>query len=237
MMDKKLTRRQQQFLSQFLGIYQEMKSPLHYGAVAERLEIGKVTAYEMLRLLEEYGLVSAEYEFESKQHGPGRPVVLFFPTEEGQRLVNHLAGEPADVKDWEAIKERILQQLREARAEGYEALLGDFLVHIPEHRSPLIFVTELITAFLLSVSALPKSPELIALMAKLQRIGLPGEIGLNTLSGITLAISMLERINRRFAALIQAQTSKFETVLAQMSEDNRKRVGDFTREAVKILSN
>ena len=71
-MKKKLTHRQQQFLSQFLDIYREMEHSVHYVAVAERLGIGKVTTYEMLRLLEEKGLVRAEYQTNPDQHGPGR---------------------------------------------------------------------------------------------------------------------------------------------------------------------
>lgn len=236
-MNKKLTRRQQQFLSQFLDIYQEMKSPLHYGMVAERLGVGKVTAYEMLRLLEEHGLVSAKYEAASKQHGPGRPNVLFLPTEEGTRLVNRLAGDSPDLEEWVATKERILQQLREGNAEGYEALLNDLLIPIPEHHSPLIYATELITAFLLTLSTLPKSPELVALMERLKRIGMPGEIGLSALSGINLVLSLLERINRRFSTQLLTQASKYENILSQLGEENLQRVSFFAREVTKILSN
>jgi len=79
-MKKKLTHRQQQFLGQFLDIYREIDRPVHYVAIAERLRLGKVTVYEMLRLLEERGLVRAEYDMDSGSHGPGRPTVLFQPT-------------------------------------------------------------------------------------------------------------------------------------------------------------
>ena len=48
----KLTRRQHQFLSQFLDFYHEVEQPIHYPDLADRLGIGNVTAYEMLRLLE-----------------------------------------------------------------------------------------------------------------------------------------------------------------------------------------
>ena len=69
---KKLTRRQQQFLSKFLDLYGKKRESLHYTALAEYIGVGKISAYEMLRLLEEHGLVEAEYELPANQRGPGR---------------------------------------------------------------------------------------------------------------------------------------------------------------------
>ena len=55
-MAKNLTHRQREFLNHFLDLYQEMEEPIHNTVLADRLGLGKVTAYEMLRLLEERGL-------------------------------------------------------------------------------------------------------------------------------------------------------------------------------------
>ena len=68
----KLSRRQQEFLSQFLDVYRESDQPIHYTTLAKELGIGKVTAYEMLRLLEERGLVQAEFQLPEGGRGPGR---------------------------------------------------------------------------------------------------------------------------------------------------------------------
>jgi len=235
-MKKKLTYRQQQFLSQFLDIYQEIDHPMHYVAIAERLRLGKVTVYEMLRLLEERGLVHAEYDMDSRSHGPGRPPVLFQPTEEARRVINQLAGDSAEVGDWQVVKEQILQKLREGKVDGYEGLVTDLLSRIPERRSPLIFVTELITAMILTLATIPDAPQVRAMLERLGRIGLPGEIGLSALSGIWLALSALERINRRTATILLAQIGKYEDLLVQMSGENRHRLGEFAREVAQTLS-
>lgn len=235
-MKKKLTRRQQQFLSQFLDVYRDLDGPVHYVSVAERLGIGKISAYEMLRLLEERGLVRSEYNTNPDQHGPGRPIVLFHPTGEARRVIHELAGDSADLEDWQAVKERILQQLREGRAGGYEELLSNLLSRIPERHSPLIFVTEVITAMLLTLATIKEAPEIRALLEHLHRIGMPREIGLSALSGIGLVLSRLERINRRSASILLAQIGKYEDMLSQLSEENRRRLGEFTREVVSILS-
>ena len=233
---KKLTHRQQQFLSQFLDIYQEADHPLHYVMLAERLHLGKVTVYEMLRLLEERGLVRAEYEMDPESHGPGRPTVLFRPTEEARRAINHLAGDSAEIGDWQVVKEAILQKLSEGKADEYDELVTVLLSRISERRSPLIFVTELTTAMIISLSTIPDAPFVRNILERLSRIGLPQEIGLGALSGIGLMLSTLERINRRTATALLGYIGKYEDTLSQLSEDNRRRLSEFTREVIQILS-
>jgi predicted transcriptional regulator len=235
-MKKKLTHRQQQFLSQFLDIYREMEHSVHYVAVAERLGIGKVTTYEMLRLLEEKGLVRAEYQTNPDQHGPGRSVVHFFPTQEANNLVNVLAGNPADLENWQVVKEQILQQLREGKAGGYEDLLSNLLLRIPERRSLLIFVTELITAVILMLTTIQDAPEIHALLKRLQQIGLPQKIGLSVMSGIAMLVSVIEHANRRYSSILLSHFSRYEDAIAQLDEESRQKLGEFTREVVHILS-
>ncbi len=235
-MEKKLTHRQKEFLTQFLDIYKEMDHSVHYVAVAEHLGIGNVTAYEMLRLLEERGLVRAEYQQNIDQHGPGRSNVLFYPTKEADRLINSLTGDSEYLEDWQVVKEQILQQLRDGKADEYEELLSNLLLRVPERRSPLIYVTELITAMILMLYTLQDRPEIHAVMERLDRIGLPKEIGLGVLSGVAMLLSVLERTNRHYSTILLGQISRFEDTLAQMSEESRKQIGEFTREVVHILS-
>jgi len=158
-MAKKLTRRQHQFLSQFLDMYQELDKPIHYVALAKRLDIGKVTAYEMLRLLEKRGLVKSEFHLPAGDRGPGRSTVIFRPTQKTIHLINQLSGGTDDSEAWELTKMRILLQLHEGKVEGYETLLNDLLARISERRSPLIFMTEMITAAILTIAAIQKEAE------------------------------------------------------------------------------
>ncbi|MFH1633420.1 MAG: hypothetical protein ABIG63_05335 [Chloroflexota bacterium] len=235
-MRKNLTRRQQEFLSQFLDFDREMEEPVHYVTLAEHLGIGKVTAYEMLRLLEDRGLVRSEYHLPGEGRGPGRSTVLFRPTAEATRLLFDLAGGSPEDEDWDIAKEHILQQLREGKAVGYDGLLTDLLARIPEQRSSLIYLTEMITATLLALGALRDSAEASGLAGRLRRIGLPGEIGLSALGGVSVALSMMERVNRRVSTFLLAQSGKYHTMFSQLGEENRRRLSEFAREAAKIVS-
>lgn len=54
-MSVRLSRRQQEVLSKLLDLYHEGGEPIHYATLAKHLGVGPVSAYEMLRLLEEHG--------------------------------------------------------------------------------------------------------------------------------------------------------------------------------------
>jgi len=234
-MTKKLTRRQKQFLSQFLDMYQEMDEPIHYVALAKRLDIGNVTAYEMLRLLEKRGLVEMDYHLSSGDRGPGRSTVLFQPTQAAINLFKILSGDAEDTEDWELVKQRILQQLNEGKAGGYEALLNDLLVRIPERRSSLIFITEMITATLLTVVSTQKTIENKGLVDRLRRIGRPGEIGLSALAGISATLSLVENVQLDLATSLLEQSGKYQEKLIEIGEEKRNQLSGFAREVARIV--
>lgn len=234
-MKKKLTRRQQQFLSQFLDMYQEMDEPIHYVALAKRLDIGNVTAYEMLRILEKRGLVKMDYHLSSGDRGPGRSTVLFQPTQAAINLVRVLSGDTEDTEDWELVKQRILQQLHEGKAGGYEALLNDLLIRIPGRRSSMIFITEMITATLLTLASTQKAIENKGLVDRLRRIGRPGEIGLSALAGISTTLSLVENVQLDLATSLLEQSGKYQEKLIEIGEERRNQLSEFAREVTKIV--
>ncbi|MEW6651570.1 MAG: hypothetical protein AB1453_15450 [Chloroflexota bacterium] len=234
-MTKKLTRRQQEFLDQFLDLYREMDEPIHYAALAERLGIGKVTAYEMLRLLEERGLAQVEYYLPEGERGPGRSSVLFRPTDKAVRVLKMLSGGSINDEDWEQVKQHILQQLEEDHAAGYETFLDELLARIPEQPSPLVYLTEMSTAIILALDSLRERAESLDPLKNLKRIGLPGEIDLSALPGIGLSLSLVERVNQRVSSLLSAQSGKYQSVLAQLSEEKRRRLSEFTRRISNIV--
>ena len=85
-----LTKRRYEFLETLAVLVQENGGPVHYGDVAERLEVSKWTAYAMMRELASDGYVETSY-LANRQGEPGRSVVLFEPTRKGVDLVRSQA--------------------------------------------------------------------------------------------------------------------------------------------------
>jgi DNA-binding MarR family transcriptional regulator len=230
----KLTGRQKDFLSKFLDLYREADHPLHYAVLANRVGVTKIAAYDMLRLLEERGLVTSEYVL-PEGGGPGRSSIVFSPTEKAATVMAQLAGERWDTAEWDEVKERILTALREGKGTDYQNLLEEVLLRIPEHKSPMLYAAEMITAVLLNLHQLREETKASSLLENLRTLGWPGELGLNALAGLTLGLTMAEKANRRITTLLLSYTQKYQDHLARLSAENKKRLSDFAQEVMKIV--
>lgn len=229
----KLTGRQREFLSRFLDLYRGTKQPIHYSQVAEKMGVSNLTAYDMLRLLEERGLVASEYML-PKEGGPGRSSIVFYPTEKAAEVMIQPAGEEWDKTEWERVKVRILQALDE-RKGAYQNLLDEILLRIPKRKSPMLYVTEMITAIFLQWHQLREEVKANGLFPDLRLLGLPSELGLNALPGLTLGLTLVEKANRRVTTLLLSYTQKYQDYLAKLSAENKKRLSDFAQEVMKMV--
>ncbi len=231
----KLTGRQKAFLSQFLDLYREAQEPLHYTTVAEHLGVSKITAYDMLRLLEERGLVECEYVLRGKGRGAGRSSIVFRPTPKAHALFAELAGEAADLEQWEAAKSRILKALEAGKGGDYQDLLKEILDRLPERQSPLLYAAEMVTAVILSLQQLREDASASGLSDRLRSLGLPEEVGLSALGGLAVGLSFAERANRRLINLLLSRVGRYQEHLSSLSAENLRRLTDFTGEVMRIL--
>ncbi len=232
----KLTGRQRAFLSEFLDIYWELgHNPLRYAQVAERLGVSEITAYDMLRVLEKRGLVMSEYVVPGKGSGPGRSTIVFSPTPEAHALLNELSNGLDDIEDWETRKTHILQKLATRQVGDYEDLLDEVLARLPASESPLLFVTEMITAVLLALQLTQKDFASSRVAERLQAVGFPGELGLNALTGLAVALSFTEQANRRLITVLLTQTKRYPGMLARLTGAGREHLHQFIQEALQTI--
>lgn len=148
----KLTRRQEEFVYTLLDLYRELQEPFHYTILAERLGVSRFTAYDMLRLLEEKGLVTSEYQLEKETSGPGRSTIVFSPTERARRVMSELA-EGIDSEDWEAFKERVLERARSGEVPIRDPELAEeLLARAPSDTDGVIaYCVEIMTVMALTL--------------------------------------------------------------------------------------
>jgi len=232
----KLTRRQREFLNAFLDLYRKASAPLHYSVVAKELGVGNASAYEMLRLLEEHGFVASTYALPREQRRVGRPAVLFYPTDKAASALAELAGGEWDEGEWELVKERILNALREGKGGSYEKLLDELLARIPERKSPLLYTTEMVTALVLTLYNLAEKTASTGPLRLLRRLSLPDEPGLDALAGLTMGLSLVERANRRLTSLLLSYIDGYQAHLKRLKPRHRRSLSSFMRELIRLLS-
>ncbi|MFO8035557.1 MAG: helix-turn-helix domain-containing protein [Anaerolineales bacterium] len=230
-----LTRRQSEFLSQFLDQYRQANQSLHYTDLAEALDLGKITVYEMLRLLEERGYVRSEYHLPEGDRGPGRSTVHFRPTQRALALHPHLEGEGQDMESWEEAADRILAQLERIRPKGYETYLQDLIDQLPKTKSPSVYLTEMSTAIILALGSLKERAEASQLLKRFHNLGLPGEIDLSALPGIGISLGIMERANKQVANFLAEQSGKYHTLLEQLGQEKQRLLREFTRQVSHIV--
>ena len=143
-----LTRRQTTFVERLVDLYHEAHGPIHYSTLARQLGVSRFTAYDMLRLLQEKGLVTSAYHLTAGHSGPGRSEVLYQPTERAHALVAELAGPSASV-DWETVKRRLVDNFAGEHAQDRE-LTEAMLARVPRQGpAPLRYCLEVMTVFAL----------------------------------------------------------------------------------------
>jgi len=234
-----LTGRQREFLSDFIDLYREAQEPLHYSQVAERLGVSNITAYDMLKLLEEHDMVRSEYVLPERRKGPGRSTIVFSPAERADALFAKLAGNERDEIDWDQaewdqVKEQILESLPTEDHADYQQLLTEVMQRIPESRTPMVYAAEMITAMILTLHQV-QDDATTNLRDSLTRLGLPGELGLSALAGLSLGLSFVERANRHLTQRLVSCTGRYQEILAELGPTNRQRLSDFTQDVIRRI--
>jgi len=229
----KLTGRQRAFLGEFLDLYRGAQEPLHYTDIAKRLGVSKITAYDMLRLLEGQGLVQSEYVLRGKGQGAGRSSIVFRPTPQADALFTELSGGMENQALWEAEKQHILNALE--TCDDHQELLEELLRRLPTGQSPLVQAAEMITAVILSLHLLSKDTATSGLFDKLRSLGLPGEVGLVALGGLAMGLSFVEQVNRQLIEQLLAYMGRYQQIVTNLNAESKKKLTGFVREVMRVM--
>ncbi|MGQ9756332.1 MAG: hypothetical protein ACUVRF_10370 [Desulfotomaculales bacterium] len=130
-----LTRRRRDFLLAVMRIYQETGLAVHYIAVAERLQVSKWTAYDMLRQLEKDGCLEVEYAV-AQDRTPGRALVLFRPSARAYQLVGE--GQAAKNEPWVNIRNRFLEIFERIKYHNRDQAIQQLLGELPSINVPIL---------------------------------------------------------------------------------------------------
>ena len=229
----KLSSRQRDFLSRLLDLYRNTRAPVHYAKVARALDVSPVTAYEMLRLLEEKRLVRSEAV--RPQGRRGRSVVVFSPTQKALALLAEFEASTLDEQEWEKSKADLLRALENGKGTDYQELLNELLLRIPERKSPLLFTADMVTAIILVFYELRDTATARRIFPSLRWLGPPGWAILYSLAGFSLALSLVEKANRRATSMLLSYSQQFREHLDSLTGGEKMRLSDFAYEVLRAL--
>jgi hypothetical protein len=226
----KLTPRQQTFLDSLFELYRDFKGPVHYSVVAEKLGVNKFSAYDMLKVLEEKGVAASDYVLNDDQTGPGRSQVVFYPTHTAAQFLTQLREEMRYSADWQHVKESILSRLQH-QSNPADAL-KETLSNLPEAKASLNYCAEMISVMLLNIERLRTTN----MSPALEHLTTRGQLGLATLAGFSLGTSLSnENDDISLREKLLTHTQRFQTHLAEMSDESINKLSAFLNDAMLTL--
>lgn len=221
----KITRRQETFIYNLLDLYRELDGPIHYSVLAKRVGVSPFTAYDMLRLLEDKGLVASEYRVDSDKPIPGRSEVFFWPTEQAHNLWKELAGE-TDIGDWETVKSRVLNRIRGGELQDRE-LAEQMLARVPPEGSLILrYCVEIITILALRLKR-GAGRQLLAeyLQKVLSEQNGASRVNLSLLSGFALGVLANENMDTAaWSSQMLDHVQRYQSLILEMDDKLMKRL-------------
>jgi hypothetical protein len=231
----KLTPRQRAFLDKLFDLYCDHQGPVHYSLVAEKLGVNKFSAYDMLKLLEKKGMARSDYVLAAEHIGPGRSMIVFSPTKKAASLLSQLKVDININEEWRQFRERMLHRLRETQSTNYWELLNEILARIPERKSPLIYCTEMITAFLLNLNQAREKASGMNPFRTLSSLGSTGEAALGALAGLSLGSILTEKADVSLRDKLLSCTKRYHAHILNLSEEAKTNLSDFLQEALLVF--
>jgi Mn-dependent DtxR family transcriptional regulator len=225
-----LTRRQEEFFKNMLELYREFDRPIHYSILADRLGVSPFTAYDMLRLLEEKGLVASEYQLASDKTGPGRAERVFSPTRTAQEWYQKLLVEAGGVDfDDEEINQYILEKLQKGELSQSD-LAEEMLARIPPDEGNAIgYCVEVITVIALRMrQSSGKQILLEYLPAILSGSPEACRSNLSLFGGFAFGILAQENTSdQEWVQKLFEYLGKYQEILMQLSMRDCQKLGDY----------
>ena len=235
----RLTQRQEDFIVNFIELFRELDCPIHYTVVAERLGVSDITAYDMLRLLEEKGFVASQYELADNKSGPGRSKIVFLPTPRTRRRMKMAnIAETVMGGEWEGIKTHALEKFRKSRLEGY-ILVQDTLAQIPsDGDGSLKECVEIITILALHLRRRAGRKLLLDFLPKiLASSDDASRANLNLLGGFTLGILVDETVEgHEWSHELLQHVQRYQSHVSDMNPKSRKELATHILKIFETLS-
>lgn len=227
-----LTRRQAEALQTLLQLFGESPAGVHYTTLARRMRLSKWTAYDMLRSLEEQGLVERHYDTAKKRARGGRPRVMFAPTRQGVAALAALLGDEGGEPEWTSVSEALLERIDSLSPEEAQARLEG----LADEGSTLSHCAHLLTSLIVAASDSVQHSATWELLDRILQSPIPFATKLAAFSGaLTSAHLGLKRRAKREAQAMEKLLGGLELHLPRLRLPERAALIQFVRTALRRL--
>jgi len=201
-----LTKRKEQFLAKLKELHDKLKLPVSYQKLAEEMGVSRWTAYDMLRALENEGLVTREYVLEKEKSAPGRAAVGFIPKIKLEVITTNL-------------EEELLNKIQELKATSLSYVLKKMKEELAGEKNPYVYCSTFL-AYLTVVLHKVNIKEL----AHFPRIWpqKPIEFQLKQLPGFILGLLHLNERGQKEFGKIKRSLSQFTTCIENLALEEAK---------------
>ena len=126
------------------------------------------------------------------------------------------------------MKQQVLRRLEEARQNNPAEALREALSNLPDTKAPLNYCTEMISVLLLNIEQLRTN----RFQPALDTLNAPGQVGLGTLAGLSLATSLTnDSEDVTLTEKLVAHTQRFQKHLSEMSDESISKLSTFLNDA------
>jgi len=223
----RLTERRKQFLRGVLDMYQRTQLPVHYETLAKRLGVSKWTAYDVLRALEEQGLLTRDYAVNRGE--PGRSQIVFVPTPAAEALFTQARSAALEEADLAALKDETLKLLAEWRALKPAQATRRIMAAIAQTDAQVKFCASIMAVFLVHLGTLDESA--VAVVRRLVRESPGVEMPLTVFVGIVLGMA-IEAMGQGVGEELIGLLGRFLRSVMDLSEPEKATLVSFLNEAL-----
>jgi hypothetical protein len=225
----KLTRRQEEFVSKLIDMTTELHGPIHYSVLAEQLGVSPFTAYDMLCVLEEKGMVTSEYQLAEGKSGPGRAERLFCPAismdDKKQRFQQKYNGAALDEV---SLKQFVLEKIQQGDMPNMDVARELFARIPPQGSGETNYCLEVMSVIAL---CLRKRAGQKTLLDYLPRILPDGELDYQSQLGLLggFAFGLLVQhgeCDQEWTQMLLVHILQYQAVVQQMTPGESEQLAD-----------
>ncbi|NPV44100.1 MAG: hypothetical protein HPY70_09025 [Firmicutes bacterium] len=227
-----LTKRRKQFLTSVIQIFNETGEPVHYGDIARALNVSKWTAYDVLKVLEQQGLIKSEYSVMSKNSSPGRSNILFSPTQKAYEALEMFETESPYREEWNSIRNHLLKRFKEKKTPDVHKFIEELVGEIQEIELPLLYNAYVIMLFLTLLIALSQGS--INAIRGILLISPKPEMKLLLFVGTAFGAIIKKELNLIPQVKLNAYIDMFQNQLNKVSLKEKILLGEFLDEALMV---